>query len=299
MTGCSVRGTVARVALLVVSLMPGRVSGQAASESGKACDSVVRAAWADSVGVTARAILVGREGLVLPPRARSLLLASILDHFTAPKPLQVPVFAAGPARMRMLRPEVLGNDSLTSREPVIYGVYDFSLLMNGRLSKPVTSIPSLSPGFDSSVAAAISATNADSALLPIRKAFGTDILPLELRITTGPDDSRFRVPTVTVFAAIFPRVRLVDARPQSGNPPAEYPADERDDGRDGEVILRVVVDPNGVAVIPTLEVLHATSPAFALAAGRALARYHFTPAHVGSCPVPQVMEIPFWFSLRP
>ena len=30
-----------------------------------------------------------------------------------------------------------------------------------------------------------------------------------------------------------------------------------------------------------------------------LARYHFTPAHVGACTVPQVVLVPFWFSLRP
>ena len=125
------------------------------------------------------------------------------------------------------------------------------------------------------------------------------VIPLQLRVSTGADDSRSRVPPAEIFTATFPRVRLVDAQPSAGNPLPEYPQEERDDGRDGEVMLRVVVDERGAAVIRTLEVLHATSPTFALAAARVLARYHFAPAHVGSCPVPQVVEIPFWFSLRP
>src|SRR5207244_119828 len=98
----------------------------------------------------------------------------------------------------------------------------------------------------------------------------------------------------TVFTANFPRVRVVDAQAIGVRPFAEYPEDERDEGRDGEVMLRVVIDATGAALIPTMEIVHATSPAFALAAARTLARYHFAPAHVGSCPVSQVIEIPFW-----
>ena len=284
---------------MLALLVPCRISAQVAADSGILCDSVLRAARVDSVAVTARAFLVRRDGEPLPPRARMLLLEAILGHFAAPKPLQVPVFTAGPVRLRMLRPGQLGGDSITSREPLIYGVYDFSVLRNGGVSKVVTSVPSLSPDFDASVVAAIAASNADSITAVVRRALDTDTLRLELRITTGPDDSRFRVPGAQVFVATFPRVRLVDARARNGNPQAQYPLEERDEGRDGEVVLRVVVNASGVAVIATLEVLHATSPEFALSAARALARYHFTPAHVGPCPVPQVVEVPFWFSLRP
>jgi TonB family protein len=102
-----------------------------------------------------------------------------------------------------------------------------------------------------------------------------------------------------MFTASFPVVRLVDAKPTGVVPLPDYPEDERDEGRDGEAVLRAVVDVTGAVDISTIEVQHATSPAFALSAARTLARYHFTPAHVGRCAVPQVVEIPFWFSLRP
>jgi TonB family protein len=260
---------------------------------------MLRASRRDSVSVTARAYLLRRDGDVLTPRARTLLTDAILSHFAAPRPLQVPIFSAGPVRMRMLHVEQLTGDSVDSRAPVLYGVYDFALLRNGGLSKVTVSVPTLAPEFDSQVVDAILTSTADSTLLAVQRALDVDSLPLELRISTGPVDTRLRVPPTTLFTAFFPRLELVDAKPLSTNRPAAYPDEERDDGDDGEVALRVVVDASGLPLIPTLEVLHATSPAFALAAARALAQYRFQPAHVGACTVPQVVEVPFWFSLRP
>lgn len=263
------------------------------------CDSVLRAARHDSVAVTARAYLLRRDNGVLTPRVRSLLAEAILARFSAPTPLQIPVFSAGPVRMPMLRVEQLEGDSVASRPPILYGVYDFSLLRDGGVSKVTVAIPTLAPEFDSRVVAAILASTADSTPGIVPRALGLDSVPLELRITTGAQDTRLRMPSVTIFSAYFPRLRVVDARPLSTNKPPSYPDEERDGGDDGEVALRVVVDTRGVPLVSTLEVLHATSSAFALAAARALAAYRFTPAHVGACAVAQVVEVPFWFSLKP
>jgi hypothetical protein len=276
-----------------------RTQAQGTPVTGTACDSVFRGARVDSVAVTASAYLIRRDGEFLPPRVRQLLLESILAHFKPPQPLQLPVFAPGPAPLRMLRQERLGGDSLAKHEPVLYGVYDFTILRSGTIARMVASVPTMAPDFDARVARAIEAAAADSTPAVVARALDADAIALELRISTGPADARFRVSPGTVFTASFPRLRLVDARAIGPNPLPEYPEDERDEGRDGEVLLRVIVDASGAALIPTLEVVHATSPAFALAAERTLARYHFAPAHIGSCPVSQVMEIPFWFSLKP
>jgi len=286
------------MAMVLLACTSGIAGGQSASRVAS-CDSVLLAARADSVAVTARAYLVSKDGRVLSPRARALLLESILAHFRAPQPLQVPVFAAGPAPMRMLRTERLSNDTVVLREPILYGVYDFTILRSGVVTPAVASVRTLAPGFDERVAAAISAAAADSTPAAVARALNADAVQLELRISTGPADSRVRVRPVTLFAANFPRMRLVDATAAGVNPLAEYPEDERDEGRDGEVLLRVVIDATGAAVVSTLEIEHATSPAFALAAARTLVRYHFAPAHIDHCNVPQVIEIPFWFSLRP
>jgi hypothetical protein len=199
----------------------------------------------------------------------------------------------------MLKVEQLEGDSVVSRAPVLYGAYDFSLLANGAPSKVTVTIPTLAKQFDSSIVRAIMASAADSVLAEVVRALHKDSIPLELRVSTGAEDTRLRVPATTLFTAYFPQLHLVDTKPLSTNKPALYPDEEVDDGEDGEVALRVVVDASGTPRISTLEVLHATTPAFAVAAGRALTEYRFVPAHVGSCPVPQVVELPFWFSLKP
>jgi hypothetical protein len=263
------------------------------------CDSVLRAARADSMPITGRAYLARRDGDLLPSRARLLLAQAIVERFEPPQPLQLPVFGAGPAQLRILRRETLGGDSLTIREPVVYGAYTFRIWRSGGVNGIATTIPTMVPGFDERVMAAIRSAGADSAMAVVGHALEDDSLVLDLRITTGPELSRLRVSPATLFVATFPRLRVVDAKPVAPVPLPAYPEDERDEGGDGDVLLRVVVDGSGAPVIPTLEVLHATSSAFALAAAKTLARYHFTPAHVGACTVPQVVLLPFWFSLRP
>lgn len=287
------------IGLLVVWLASAARLAAQPAPSVAACDSVLRAARADSVATTARVYLTRRDGELLPPRVRLLLAEAILGRFEPPKQLQLHVFAPGPAQLRVLQRETLVGDSLTIREPVVYGAYSFTIRRNGSVDSIVTRTPTLVPGFDERVTAAIRSAGTDSALAVVGHALARDSLVLDLRITTGSEDTRLRVPPATLFVATFPRVRLVDAKPPSPLPLPQYPEDERDEGRDGEVLLRIVVDGSGAPVISTLEVLHATSSAFALAAAKTLARYHFVPAHVGACTVPQVVLLPFWFSLRP
>jgi hypothetical protein len=277
-----------------------RLTAQSAPGAGAAsCDSVLRAARADSIAVTARAYLTRRDGERLPSRARLLLAQAILGRFEPPQPLQLPVFGPGPAQLRILRRETLGGDSLAIRAPVVYGWYAFPIRRDGTVGTVVPMNPTMVPGFDERVAAAIKGAVTDSVMAAVGHALDQDSLTLDLRITTEPEDSRVRVPPATVFAATFPRLRLVDAKPVGTIPLPKYPRDELDDGGDGEALLRVVVDGSGAPLIPTIEVLHATSPAFGFEAAKTLARYHFTPAHVGACTVPQVVLLPFWFSLRP
>jgi hypothetical protein len=262
------------------------------------CDSVLRAARVDSVPVTARVYLLRPDGGTLPSRARDLVLQRILEHFVAPRPFALQVFGPGPAKTRMLRP-ANPEDSLTARAPMLYGVYSFAVSANGSIDTIITTVQSLAPGFDASVSNAITEAAGDSVLARIGRGLATDsLLQLELRITTGPEDPRLRVPPLTLFSAVLPVVRLVDAKPTGVIPMAQYPEEERD-GRDGEALLRAVVDPSGSVIVSTMEVQHATSSAFALAAALAFVRYHFAPAHVDGCAVPQVVEVPFWFSLRP
>ena len=279
--------------------------GQLRARAGAAaaCDSTFRAARVDTMAVQIRAYLLRTDDGFLPPHARTFVLQRFVEHLELPRPLQLPVFAPGPVRMRMLRPDRLAEDSLVVREPMLYGAYRFRLWKRGAnrgtVDVPKVVLPSLVPGFDNSVLGAIRAAASDSSMELLMKELDGDRASFELRVSSGAADARVRVPPFLLFTGVFPRLRAIDARPSSGNVPPPYPDEERDDGADGEAVLRVVVDIDGRAIVSTMEVLHATSPTFATAAIRALAGYRFTPAHVGACAVPQVIEIPFWFSLRP
>src|SRR5947209_8864804 len=179
-------------------------------DSSVACDSVLHRAYVDSVAVTARAYLVRRDAQLLLPRVRELLLEPILEHFTAPTPLRLPVFGPGPARLRMLHPESLG-DSLTIRAPIVYGVYDFTVRSSGAVVAIQATVPSMVPGFDERVLDAIRGLASDSATAILARTLDKgDSVQFEIRVTTGPEDTRFRVPAAPVFHANFPRVRLVD-----------------------------------------------------------------------------------------
>ena len=289
--------SVSRSALLASFLAGHSLFGQRPTP-GPSCDSVLRAARIDSVSVTARAYLLRPDGGMLTARARDLVLERILERFVAPRPFALQVFGPGPAKTRMLRP-ANPEDSLTARTPLLYGVYAFAVSQTGSIGAVIATVQSLAPGFDASVKRAITEAAGDSALAKVVRGLVTDSLQLELRITTGPEDPRLRVPPMTMFSAVLPVVRLVDAKPTGVIPMAEYPNDERADGRDGEALLRAVVDESGSVLVSTLEVQHATSSSFALSAALAFVRHHFAPAHVDGCNVLQVVEVPFWFSLRP
>src|SRR5438105_8517542 len=195
----------AAAAVALACMLPSATRAQGVTPSSQSCDSILRAARVDSVAVGARAYLIRRDGEILPPRLRSLLLESILSNFTAPQPLVLPVFSPGPAPLRMLRPERLADDSVSSREPVLYGVYDFSILRSGAVTRIITTVPAMTPEFDARVAAAINGMAADSTAAVATRALDADAVALELRISTGPGDSRFRVPPATIFTSTFPR----------------------------------------------------------------------------------------------
>jgi TonB family protein len=255
----------------------------------------------DSVRVSVRAELVRTDGGVLPNGMRELVAQELMLRLTLPRPLAVPTFAPGPTRLRMLRPErgTAGDTSARLREPEIHGVYHFRLLRTGRADSLKVVIPSLAPGLDSSVLDALRRASDERTLPMFPEELREDTLRMQLRVTSASMEPRLRAASFVLFQAMFPRHLVTDVVPWEQNPAAPYPEEERANGRDGDVLLRAVIDMDGVPVIPTLEVSHATSRAFALSALRTIARWRFTPARVGGCPVLQIVRVPFWFSVRP
>jgi len=84
----------------------------------------------------------------------------------------------------------------------------------------------------------------------------------------------------------------------SGQRSPEYPAWERNNGRDGEVVLRFVVDTAGRAEPSSMVVVMASSQRFMESVCTFIAGAKFTPATIGDRPVRQAVEEPFSFSLH-
>src|SRR5690349_18583165 len=122
-----------RIRSIVLGLAGASKLAAQPAPNGASCDSVLRAAPPESVAITARVYLTRRDREFLPPRARLLLVEACGARFEPPVPLQLPVFGHGPAELRTLRRETLDGDSLTIREPVVYGTYAFTIRRNGRV----------------------------------------------------------------------------------------------------------------------------------------------------------------------
>jgi Gram-negative bacterial TonB protein C-terminal len=259
------------------------------------CDSIINAARIDTVAATF-GIAIGRadgaEGEIVPGFNVGALTA-IASMLSPPRPFRLTVFARGRATVPGLR--VAGVARSTPRSPTVTGYYSFFAHKDGHASAPRALRESLVPGLDSAVMDAV--TGAAGAHLIPRFDAGEDSVLLELRIST--DSAPSQLPFIVTS---LPRMPVVDAAPQGDNPVAPYPEVERGSGREGRVLLRFVVGDAGKPVPGTLEMLRATSAAFALAAIRVVPELRFSAATVNGCPVAQVVDYPFSFfppAMRP
>ncbi|CAN5226556.1 hypothetical protein BH23GEM2_BH23GEM2_14030 [soil metagenome] len=77
-----------------------------------------------------------------------------------------------------------------------------------------------------------------------------------------------------------------------------YPALLLSEGIEGTVLVRYVVEANGLADSSSLEILSATRREFADAVRAAIPHMRFTPARINERPVRQLVEQPFSFRIR-
>ncbi|HTE46087.1 MAG TPA: energy transducer TonB [Gemmatimonadaceae bacterium] len=251
------------------------------------CDSVVATARVDSVNAGLFVTVARADGGDLSQDQTNLMTNVIGGGFVPPRPFRLAVFS-GPARMRLLRP--LYSDTATElRAPTVTGVYRFVAGKSGVVARVVTVRASLMVGFDSASMRAIQdAGHIAKLVIPPN---GEDSMYVEVRFAT---DSALGARRLS--EARFPRLPVVDAAPRRDNPAAEFPEDMKRDGVTvGEVVLRFVVDREGLPALETIEVLRATSVSFLRSAVKALPQQRFAPATVHGCAVAQVVEYPFSF----
>jgi len=284
------------VALVVCMGTPARAqeTRQAADTVRARCDSVLRASVADSQRVLVRSFLARRDGQPLEKNDGGMILQEFGAHLRLPRPMRLPVFSPGPAQMRSLR--LLRTGDTTLRLPLIDATIQFLMLRNGTASHIEVTHPSLIPGFDSAAIASLRQMSEEKLFPLVSDEALSETIPLNLRLTSAADGVGIELP---LFASFFPKLRVTDAILREPAPTPVYPKDERSVGAEGDVLFQVVVNSDGEPELETLELMHASTRGFAVAAFEAVRQMRWTPAHVDSCSVPQVVSVPIRFTLRP
>jgi hypothetical protein len=217
---------------------------------------------------------------------RDLIESRIARAFVPPSPFALSVFE-GPALARALRISS-GVDTLgVPRGASISGTYRMEVTERGAVSDPEVVRSSLMRGLDSALVRAIrTAAKIGTAFRPV----SGDRWRLEIRVSGDSVDG-----ALALAQGRFPRMRVRDATPVSKARPS-FPEDARTDSLDhGEVVLRFVVDRDGLPAFETVELVRSVEVPFLRAALRELTNQKFRPATIRGCPVAQLIEFPFIF----
>jgi hypothetical protein len=276
----------AAICASLVAAMPLAAQQPAAAH----CDSIVAAARVDSVktGLFLKARVV--EGPLLDDDQRHLIVISVGAAFVPPRPFLLNVFA-GPSRASALR--VLGADTMTAlRAPTITGVYRFTGTADG-LTRILVVRAALMPGFDSAAVDAIRTGGAANSAFA--SPIGIDSMHVDVEFSSDSSAGAHRL-----VSASFPRMPVVDAVPLSTNRPPVFPdAAKADSIASGEVVLRFVVQRDGLPDFDTIELVRSPAPSLTRAALLTLADHRFRPATIHGCAIAQQIDYAFNFSAPP
>lgn len=277
------------VATAALALGASLAAAQAAPDSSR-CDSIVAASRIDSIG---SGLYVGVQRRVTPLDRddETRMIEEIASLFVPPVPFRMNVFD-GPELMNALR--MRGGDTVPApRSPTVTGTYRITATPDGRLLGVQTIRESLMPGYDSAATLAITRAAAMPGFLPALDTSDTVLVDIRIGTDSAPGARR-------LLAARLPRMPVVDATPQLGNPPPVFPEAARADSvTSGEALLSFVVDRTGLPILSTVEAVRASSFDFLRAALDTLPSQRFTPARIRSCPVAEQVEYLFTFVLPP
>jgi len=265
-----------------------RLAGAQAHPDSSRCDSIVASAAGvvDSVSSVVFVSVAEIRGDRMTYDQRDLIESRIARAFVPPSPFALSVFE-GPALARALRISS-GADTLgVPRGASISGTYRLEVTESGVVSEPEVVRSSLMRGLDSALVRAIrAAAKIGTAFRPV----SGDRWRLEIRVGGDSVDGAH-----ALAQGRFPRMRVRDASPASKERPS-FPEDARADSLDhGEVVLRFVVDRDGLPALETVELMRSVEVPFVRAALRALTNQKFRPATISGCPVAQLIEFPFIF----
>jgi TonB family protein len=150
------------------------------------------------------------------------------------------------------------------------------------------------PAFDKALIEAVRATSRDSAVPPLPEELQKKSVDFRLRITMA-DRPQVGIPMFRARVPVAEFSKLVQPKP--GNIAPRYPDELRQKNIEGSVRVQFVVDESGSALEGTILILNADHLLFAKAVLDFLEKARFEPATIGGCPVAQVVEQPFTFTL--
>jgi hypothetical protein len=277
------------LAIAAVALLGGAtLAGAQAQPDSAHCDSIVAspAGVVDSVLSVVFVSVADLGGDRMTYDQRDLIESRIARAFVPPSPFALSVFE-GPALARALRISSVVDTLGVPRGASISGTYRMEVTERGAVSDPEVVRSSLMRGLDSALVRAIrTAAKIGTAFRPV----SGDRWRLEIRVSGDSVDG-----ALALAQGRFPRMRVRDATPVSKARPS-FPEDARTDSLDhGEVVLRFVVDRDGLPAFETVELVRSVEVPFLRAALRELTNQKFRPATIRGCPVAQLIEFPFIF----
>lgn len=144
---------------------------------------------------------------------------------------------------------------------------------------------------------AVSRADSAGALGPLPDYVGRDSLVMRIRLGQRPLRGATALPLVAMAVPYVRLDRPASQIPRAGRPP-QYPEIAGAHGVEEKLLVQFIVTEEGRADMSSVRFLRVTYRDFAEAVLRALPTFRFEPAEVGGCPAPQVVQMPFEFSLR-
>ncbi|HEU6450942.1 MAG TPA: energy transducer TonB [Gemmatimonadaceae bacterium] len=222
----------------------------------------------------------------LPDGWDEILLDGFAQFLRLPATGAVPVYSDAAAL----------SDGKLLTSLVIDGEVSAQLERNGALGKPAITASTLSPGIDSSLVAALDSLESAHVLPPLPKEAKDG--PIMVRFEIGqytPRDQRSK-PIAIVTHSTWILDNFVSSLP--GNPHPRYPVNAERKRIPGGVLVSFVVGPDGRAIFSTARVLKGGRYRdFQVAVLEVLPQMRFDPARIAGCPVAQLVQMPFAFTI--
>ena len=262
--------------------------------AGDSCDSVLKRTQVGWVDQEYHGSLRQWDGEIDFPKTHLLMaLTEIGANLRLDRPLDLTTLGTQ-------RPQGTFNDAPDQNLSTFdtQGLYGFHYEASGKLKDARVLVSSLSPRLDSAIVRAVQMVSDSGTLLPLPETVRRTIV--ELRLTIGanvlPDSLAVTGPLFRVRQPVFHGMTPPAGDTQMTMAP-RYPDAERKAGMNGEVVVQVVVRPDGSVDPASILITRATTHSFAQHVYDAVRQSKFVPGRVAGCPITSLVAWPIAFTM--